>query len=94
MSSSSCFATNSNLVVCFITGNADIVLLQYSSAGSLLWTRQTGTIGDDYGQGVSVSADGKFIYVTGLTSNSLNGQPHAGDVYNTISSVTYLSVVL
>ena len=62
-----------------MTGGYDIVLLQYSSAGSLLWTRQTGTAGNDYGYGVSASADGKYIYVTGFVDGSLNNQPYAGD---------------
>ncbi len=56
----------------------DIVLLKYDSSGSLLWTRETGTSGDDVGDGVSVSVDVNSIYVTGFASGSLNGQPHAG----------------
>jgi hypothetical protein len=54
------------------------VLLQYNSTGALLWTRQTGTSSSDYGFGVSVSADGLYVYVTGYTAGSLNGQPLAG----------------
>ncbi len=41
------------------------MLLQYNSTGALLWTRLAGTAGYDYGYGVSVSADGRYIYVTG-----------------------------
>ncbi len=59
-------------------GNADIVLLQYNSTGSLLWTIQTGSSSYDEGHGLSISADGKYIYVTGYAEASLNNQPHAG----------------
>ena len=38
---------------------------------------QQGTSGSDYGYGVAVSGDG-FIYVTGSTYGSLNGQPSHG----------------
>ncbi len=61
-----------------MTGTHDIVLLQYNSAGSLLWTTQTGTSGNDQGRAVSASVDGKYIYVTGISDGSLNGQPYAG----------------
>ena len=57
--------------------NSDIFLLQYDSSGDLLWTRQTGTTGEDQGNGVAVSGDG-LIYVTGYTYGSLNGQVSAG----------------
>ncbi len=54
------------------------MLLQYDSTGSLLWTRQTGTSGNDNGLGVSATADGNFIYVAGFAQASLNNQPYAG----------------
>ncbi len=56
----------------------DIALLQYSSAGALLWTAQTGTSGADAGQGVALSPDGARVYVVGYASGSLNGQPYKG----------------
>ncbi len=56
----------------------DIVLLQYSSAGSLLSTVQTGSAGADNGYGVSVSGDGFYAYVTGSAVGSLNSQPYNG----------------
>jgi hypothetical protein len=52
----------------------DIFLLKYSSSGSLLWTRETGSTYDDQGIGVAVSADGSSIYVTGFVSSNLNGE--------------------
>ncbi len=63
----------------YYTGISDIVLLKYSSAGLLLWTRQTGTSSSEIGRGVSASADGQYIYVAGDTQGSLNGQTSAGD---------------
>jgi hypothetical protein len=64
---------------CYVAlGAGDIVLLQYSTAGSMLWTRETGTSGDDFGSGVAASADGQYVYVSGYVSGSLNGQPSAG----------------
>ena len=54
------------------------MLLKYDSSGNMLWTRETGTSGSDVGYGVSVTADGSSIYVTGYSTDSLNGQPYAG----------------
>ncbi len=75
-----------------ITGFSDIVLLQYNSTGSLLWTRLTGTSGTDEGSGVSASADGQYIYVTGSTEASLNGQPHAGGDFLFLSNGTAVTL--
>ena len=58
-------------------GVSDIVLLCYSSSGSLLFTRETGTSGSDYGSAVSVSQDG-FVFVSGSTTGALNGQVSYG----------------
>ena len=53
-----------------------IFLLKYNSlAGTLLWTQITGSAACAYG--VAVSVDG-FIYVTGNTEDSLNGQTFSG----------------
>ena len=54
--------------------------MKYDSTGSVQWTSLQGSIGsavDDYAYGVAVSADG-FIYVTGKTFGSINGQPNKG----------------
>ena len=67
-----------NSLCLFLPGVSDIVLLKFDSSGSLLWTRETGTSSDDYGQSVSVTAEGSSIYVTGYSYASLNGQPYAG----------------
>lgn len=68
-----------NSYVCFLPGTLDIQLLQFSSFGELLWKRGTGTSLNDEGYGVSVSADGLYVYVTGYTEDSLNGQTFAGE---------------
>ena len=49
----------------------------FANYDTLGWTSQQGTTGYDYGNGVAVSGDG-FIYVTGDTGGSLNGQPQKG----------------
>ena len=61
----------------YYLGGYDIFLMKYDSTGSVLWTSQQGTSGTDVGKCVAVSGDG-FIYVTGYTSGSLNGQPYKG----------------
>ncbi len=82
------------LYILLYTGSNDIVLLQYNSAGSLMWTRQTGTASSDMGYGVSASPNGNYIYVTGTAGASLNGQPHAGNKYLYYKFVlTYFSAV-
>ena len=71
-------------MMCTITiggSYSDIFLMKYDSFGALLWTRQTGTIGGDFGYGVSVSGDGS-IFITGYTSGSLSSQVSAGKYHN------------
>lgn len=57
-------------------GGVDAFLTKYDSTGGLLWTRQQGTAGLDYGLGVSADAIGN-VYITGVTAGSLGG-PNAG----------------
>ena len=66
------------LTYAFHSGANDIFLVKYSSAGSVVWTRQAGTPWNDYGRGVAVSGDGLSIYVTGYTESNLNGQTYTG----------------
>ena len=49
----------------------------FANYDTLGWTSQQGTGSPDRGYGVAVSGDG-FIFVTGFTSGSLNGQPNTG----------------
>ncbi|MCY1018226.1 SBBP repeat-containing protein [Pyxidicoccus sp. MSG2] len=58
-------------------GGTDAFLVKYDVAGNRLWTRQLGTSAGDFAQGVATTPDGS-VYVTGYTSASLHGQPHAG----------------
>ena len=68
-------------MLCTTIGNYDIFLLKYNSSGALLWTRQTGTTGNNQGESVAVSGDGS-IFVTGTTGGALNGQVSAGEYHN------------
>jgi hypothetical protein len=68
-----------NVLCCYTTGGYDIALLQYNSAGSLLSTILEGSVNTDVGYGVSASADGKYVYVTGEADASINGQPYVGN---------------
>ena len=71
------FIVNRSKIFLQFTGGDDFFLLKYDSTGSLSWTRQTGTTGNDTAYGVAVSGDG-FIYLTGCTAGNLNGQINAG----------------
>lgn len=59
-------------------GNIDTFLAKYDSAGTLLWSRQLGTVDFDLGLGVAVDSSGN-PYLTGWTSGSLGG-PTAGGI--------------
>jgi hypothetical protein len=58
-------------------GNTDTFLLKYNTTGDLVWTRQLGTSGCDQAGAIAVDQAGR-IYITGYTSESLNG-PSAGN---------------
>eukprot|EP01031_Cornospumella_fuschlensis_P045870 gene45870-56141_t len=47
-----------------LIGGRDLYLVKYSSNGTRIWTKQTGSTADDYGRGVCVDSSG-FVYVTG-----------------------------
>ncbi len=51
----------------FGAGSADVMLLKFDSAGSLLWQRTWGGSSLDIGQGVAVDSSSGNIYVTGNT---------------------------
>ncbi len=63
-------------------GGPDIPLVKYDSSGIRRWTRQLGTQGNDYGEGVAIDSSGD-VYVTGGTDGSLDGNTSAGgtDIY-------------
>ena len=60
------------------SGSYDIVLVKYNSSGTKQWTKQLGTSGNDYGQGVTTDSSDN-IYMTGYTRSSngvgLDGNP-------------------
>ncbi|MCP4133893.1 MAG: hypothetical protein GY754_23185 [bacterium] len=58
-------------------GGDDIFLAQYNYTKSPVnvWTRQTGAFGDDIGYDITVDNDDN-IYITGITSSTLDGYNH------------------
>jgi len=61
------------------SGYMDIFLVKYNSSGTKQWSQQLGTIGNDYGYGVTVDSSDN-IYVTGYTGvgEGLDGNTNAG----------------
>jgi len=69
-------------------GGSDMFIVKYDSTGVKQWTRQLGTVADDYGWGVAVDAS-ENVYVTGATNGNLDGNTSAG--YSDIFLVKYNS---
>eukprot|EP01031_Cornospumella_fuschlensis_P028516 gene28516-34425_t len=57
---------------------SDLVLLKYTSAGTLLWTRMVGTAGYDRASGVLVHASTGAVYVCGQVGGSVDGETYTG----------------
>jgi len=55
-------------------GHNDIALRKYRPNGSVIWTRQFGTTGDDESSGVAFDRGGRS-YLVGTTEGTLPGQP-------------------
>ncbi|HTQ40002.1 MAG TPA: SBBP repeat-containing protein [Pirellulales bacterium] len=53
-------------------GLADAFISKFSSAGVLQWTKQFGTSGNDYADGVAADANGN-VFVVGYTQGALGG---------------------
>jgi hypothetical protein len=53
-------------------GGYDLFVSKYDDDGTLLWTKQLGTSGTDYGWSLTVDGDGN-VFVTGSTYGSLDG---------------------
>ena len=62
----------------FFGGGGDIFLVKYNSNGTKQWTRQLGTSEQDLGYGVTVDSSDN-IYLTGITSGSLDGNTNSGN---------------
>ncbi|QDV73364.1 Beta-propeller repeat protein [Planctomycetes bacterium K2D] len=58
-------------------GNNDAFVSKYDASGTLLWTQQLGTVGNDEARGVSADGFGN-VYLSGATNGSLGG-PSAGN---------------
>ncbi len=59
-------------------GASDVFVRAYDDSGNLLWSRQFGTVGDDFVTGLAIDASGNII-VAGSVCGALPGQPLAGD---------------
>eukprot|EP01031_Cornospumella_fuschlensis_P028471 gene28471-34368_t len=65
----------------FTEGNGiDIVLLKYTSSGTVVWTRIVGTNGTDVGYAVAVDSSTGDVYVAGQAHGDLNGEGNNMDV--------------
>jgi hypothetical protein len=64
-----------------LVGATDFFLAKFEPSGSLLFTRQRGTLTDDSALGVAVAglAVGGNVFVTGETSGALDGNLRTGD---------------
>eukprot|EP01031_Cornospumella_fuschlensis_P029409 gene29409-35498_t len=72
--------------VAYTAGNGgDIILLKYTSSGTVVWTRIVGTNGTlDAGYGVAVDSSTGDVYVSGQAHGSLNGETYTGGGFGTI----------
>jgi hypothetical protein len=59
-------------------GFSDAFLSKFNAAGTLLWTKQFGTVGDDKARAITIDSAGN-IYVSGSTTDSLFG-PNLGNL--------------
>ncbi|NQU57748.1 MAG: SBBP repeat-containing protein [Rhodospirillales bacterium] len=60
------------------SGEIDLFVVKYDSAGNLAWIKQLGSAGNDYTRSLQVTKDGN-VYLTGYTDAGLNDQTHAGE---------------
>jgi hypothetical protein len=58
-------------------GGNDAFLSMYDRSGEFRWSRQWGSIGDDFATGLSADGLGN-VYVTGYTAGSMNGENSGG----------------
>lgn len=58
-------------------GDADVVLVKYDAAGTLLWSTQFGTAGSDIANAIAVDGNGN-VFLAGSTSGDLGGTGNSG----------------
>jgi chitodextrinase len=63
----------------FSGGTYDAFLTKYNSSGVKQWTRLLGNGTETYGYAVAVASSGN-VYISGVTRNSLDGEPFGGIV--------------
>jgi len=61
------------------TGSADIFVSKFDSAGTLLFTKQTGSVLDDMAQSLAINQSDNSIYLAGFSFDGLNGNTHSGN---------------
>ena len=59
-------------------GSIDMFLVKYNTSGSKQWIKQFGTSSSDYSTGIVIDASG-YIYVSGYTGGSMDGNNSAGN---------------
>eukprot|EP01031_Cornospumella_fuschlensis_P032346 gene32346-39118_t len=65
-------------------GGNDIILLKFSSSGTVSWTSMVGSAGNDQGYGVAVESSTGAVYVVGYASGSINSETYVGGLDNII----------
>jgi uncharacterized protein (TIGR03437 family) len=58
-------------------GVQDVFIRKYDSSGTVVWTRQLGTAGNDAGYGAAIEPSG--VYVAGTAAGALPGQTFSGE---------------
>eukprot|EP01031_Cornospumella_fuschlensis_P023513 gene23513-28519_t len=58
-------------------GGREVLLIKFDSNGNRLWTRLTGTGGNDEARAIALDSTG-IVYVTGYTTGGLNGNSFQG----------------
>ena len=51
-------------------GRDDFLIAKYDSLGNIQWQKTLGGSSDDYGESITISPDGNYIYVCGRTSST------------------------
>jgi hypothetical protein len=60
-------------------GGIDTFVRKYDGGGTLIWTSQVGSSGNDFATGISVGITNDFVYVSGYTTGNLVGTNSGGN---------------